>query len=106
MNMTAERPAKPSSEPDADGGSGVSDELADALLAAFGRRSSRKVLAARLAVEQGQKDLGDVVDAMAAEQAAEHPLLAEVDEEFAFGAERRELAELIGRELDADEPGP
>ena len=39
---------------------------------------------------------------MAAEQAAEHPLLAEVEDEFAFGAERRELAELIDRELDGN----
>jgi hypothetical protein len=80
------------------------DQVADQLMSAVAKRSSRKVLAARLAASQGQKDLGDVLDAMEAEEPpeGEEALVDEVEGRFGFDVEHKEMADLLGRKLEAD----
>jgi hypothetical protein len=84
------------------------DQVADQLMSAVAKRSSRKVLAARLAVSQGQKDLGDVLDAMEAEEQpeGEEALVDEVEGRFGFDVEHKEMADLLGRKLEADGIAP
>jgi hypothetical protein len=80
------------------------DNVADKLMAAVAKRSSRKVLAARLAAAKGEKDLGDVLDAMEAEEKeGDDALLEEVEGRFAFDVEHQDMAALLGRKLDGDE---
>jgi hypothetical protein len=85
------------------------DAVANKLMSAVNKRSSRKVLAVRLAADKGEKDLGDVLDAMESEDAeGDDALVAEVEGRFAFDAEHQEMAELLGRKLtteDGEEPG-
>ncbi len=81
--------------------------VGEQLLAALALRSSRRVLAARLAAGQGQADLGDVLERMqpAVEAApAEAPLADGLADRFGFSSARRELAELLVRELCSPEP--
>jgi hypothetical protein len=82
------------------------DDVADKLMAAVAKRSSRKVLAARLAAAQGEKDLGDVLDAMEAEEKeGDDALVDEVEGRFAFDVEHQDMAALLGRKLDGEVAG-
>lgn len=79
------------------------DEVADKLMAAVAKRSSRKVLAARLAAAKGDKDLGDVLDAMEAEdKQGDDALVDEVEGRFAFDVEHQDMAALLSRKLDGE----
>lgn len=76
------------------------DAVANKLMSAVAKRSSRKVLAVRLQADKGEKDLGDVVDAMESEEAeGDDALVDEVESRFAFDVEHREMAALLGRKL-------
>lgn len=100
---TSEPEPSEDGEPGEQGEGDPFDQVADKLMSAVAKRSSRKVLAARLAAGQGQKDLGDVVDAMEAEEAeGDDALMTEVEGRFAFDVEHQEMAELLSRKLDAD----
>jgi hypothetical protein len=82
------------------------DEVADKLMSAVAKRSSRKVLAARLAADQGQKDLGDVLDAMEAEETeGDDALVDEVEGRFGFDVEHQDMAALLGRKLETEAAG-
>ena len=82
------------------------DDVADKLMAAVAKRSSRKVLAARLAAAQGEKDLGDVLDAMEAEEKeGDEALVDEVEGRFAFDVEHQDMAALLSRKLDGEVAG-
>jgi hypothetical protein len=77
------------------------DAVANKFMSAVAKRSSRKVLAARLAAEKGQKDLGDVLDAMESEEAeGEDALMSGVEGRFAFDVEHQEMARLVGSSLE------
>jgi hypothetical protein len=64
------------------------------------------VLAARLAASQGEKDLGDVLDAMEAEEKeGDEALVDEVEGRFAFDVEHQDMAALLSRKLDGEVAG-
>jgi hypothetical protein len=101
-----DEPAEPGEQAEGEEGEGDAfDQVADKLMSAVAKRSSRKVLAARLAVDRGQKDLGDVLDAMEAEEKTEgeEALVDEVEGRFGFDVEHQDMAELLNRKLGADE---
>ncbi len=78
------------------------DEVANKLMSAVAKRSSRKVLAARLAAEKGDKDLGDVLDAMEApDTEGDDALVDEVQGRFGFNPEQEEMAALLRGKLDS-----
>ncbi|MFV8753361.1 hypothetical protein ACNOYE_22660 [Nannocystaceae bacterium ST9] len=78
------------------------DGIADQLMSVVAKRSSRKVLAARLAADKGDKDLGDVLDAMeAAPIEGDEALTEEVEKRFAFDPEHSDMAKLLGRSLES-----
>lgn len=79
------------------------DDVANKLMSAVAKRSSRKVLAARLAATQGEKDLGDVLDAMEAEdKEGDDALVDEVAGRFAFDVEHQDMAALLSRKLETE----
>lgn len=98
--------AESSEEGEGDGEADPFDDVADKLMAAVAKRSSRKVLAARLAASQGEKDLGDVLDAMEAEdKEGDDALVDEVEGRFAFDVEHQDMAALLSRKLDGEVAG-
>lgn len=79
------------------------DGIGESLMSAVAKRSSRKVLAARLAADRGEKDLGDILDAMDAPEAeGDEAITKTLDQRFAFDPEHSEMAKLIGRSLDGE----
>ncbi|HVI02564.1 MAG TPA: hypothetical protein VM869_27855 [Enhygromyxa sp.] len=95
---------EPRGEGEGEGEADPFDDVADKLMAAVAKRSSRKVLAARLAAAKGEKDLGDVLDAMEAEEKeGDDALMEEVEGRFAFDVEHQDMAALLSRKLDTEE---
>lgn len=85
-----------------EGESSPFDGIADTLMSAVAKRSSRKVLAARLAADRGEKDLGDVLDAMDAPEAeGDEAITQAVEGRFAFDPEHGEMAKLLERSLES-----
>jgi hypothetical protein len=84
------------------------DEVADKLLSAVAKRSSRKALGAILAADHGQKDLGDVLDAFESEtKEGDEALIDEVEERFGHDPEMEAMASLLRGGIDGggDEDG-
>lgn len=88
-------------------GEGELDEMAEKLLSAVEKRSSRKVLGALLAADHGQKDLADVLDAFEAEtKEGDDALIDEVEDRFGHDPEKEAMAALLkGGGLDAGDEG-
>lgn len=85
-----------------EGESSPFDGIADTLMSAVAKRSSRKVLAARLAADRGEKDLGDVLDAMEAPEAeGDDAVMQAVEGRFAFDPEHGEMAKLLERSIES-----
>jgi hypothetical protein len=77
------------------------DEVADKLLSAVAKRSSRKALGAILAADHGQKDLGDVLDAFESEtKEGDEALIDEVEERFGHDPEMEAMASLLRGGID------
>lgn len=77
------------------------DEVADKLLSAVAKRSSRKALGAILAADHGQKDLGDVLDAFESEtKAGDEALIDEVEQRFGHDPEMEAMASLLRGGID------
>lgn len=94
----------PAAEREGEGGAdeeeNVFDKVAEQLLTAVEKRGSRKVLAARLAAEHGQKDLGDVLDALEAEsKEGDDALIDEVESRFRHDPEQAAMAALLKESL-------
>lgn len=89
-------------ESEGEGESSPFDGIADTLMSAVAKRSSRKVLAARLAADRGEKDLGDVLDAMEAPEAeGDDAVMQAVEGRFAFDPEHGEMAKLLERSIES-----
>lgn len=90
-----------SGEAKEEGEGGAFDDVADKLLSAVAKRSSRKALGAILAADHGQKDLGDVLDAFEAEtKEGDDALIDEVEARFGHHPEKEALAALLKGGLD------
>ncbi|MCU0672042.1 MAG: hypothetical protein MUE69_04525 [Myxococcota bacterium] len=113
--------ARPDGDDDADAedgeekaeGDDAFDEVADKLLSAVAKRSSRKALGAILAADHGQKDLGDVLDAFESEtKEGDEALIDEVEQRFGHDPEMEAMASLLrggidggaGEDGDSEEP--
>lgn len=95
-----------SDEAKEEGEGGAFDDVADKLLSAVAKRSSRKALGAILAADHGQKDLGDVLDAFEAEtKEGDDALIDEVEERFGHDPEKDALAALLKGGLDGKSDG-
>ncbi|MCB9601714.1 MAG: hypothetical protein H6721_03345 [Sandaracinus sp.] len=101
--LGAAKAAEPEGD-DEEGEEGEEDEMAEKLLAAADKRSSRKVLGALLAADHGQKDLGDVLDAFEAEtKEGDDALIDEVEDRFALDPEQSAMAAMLkGSGLDVE----